>query len=469
MNRYAICLATALAAVCLPRAYAQNGSLDDDAAGAYPIVLTPARLRQSAADVPAAVTVITAGMLQAFGIRNLIDALRLVPGMAITHATGNDYRVNYHGTNILVPRRMNVLVDGVSIYRPGLARVDWKEIPVAIDDIERIEVTRGTNSVAYGPNSMLAVINIITKHPADVPRFSARITAGSLGTLNANVSAAGRIGSSQVRASLNSERDTGYDALPRVAEPHDSTRLTRLYLRSVTPLTENSTLDITGGAVAGTKEVPFADAFQTSFPDQDIEDYYVGATWNFAPSAAHEIQLRANFSSATIDQDWTTCIPTALLLPELFDMWAANPAYARTIASGRVPTGGSARDNALAARAIRAIRAVGPAATQRACATANQNLQQQRTDIELQDTYVFSPRLRLVAGIGARHDRIDSQTFFGGEESSTASRLFANVEYKPIERLRFNLGGYLERDQLTGSTFSPRAAVNVDAPCANMK
>jgi hypothetical protein len=45
---------------------------------------------------------------------------------------------------------MNVLVDGVSIYRPGLARVDWKEIPVAID-IERIEVTRGTNRSLTAP------------------------------------------------------------------------------------------------------------------------------------------------------------------------------------------------------------------------------------------------------------------------------------------------------------------------------
>ena len=463
MNRYATCLALALPG-CLSCAQAQDSTLEDEAtAGAYPVVLTPARLRQSAADVPAAITVITAETMKAFAIRSLIDALRLVPGMEITHATGNDYRVNYHGTNILVPRRMNVLVDGVSIYRPGLARVDWKEVPVAIDDIERIEVTRGTDSAAYGPNSMLAVINIITKHPADVPRFAARLTAGSLGTVNATVSAAGRIGESQIRASLNTEHDTGYDALSRVAAPHDSTSLTRLYLRSVTPLSEGGTLDVTAGAVAGTKEVPFVETFQTSFPDENIQDYYAGLTWRLAPSATHEMQLRANFASDTVNQDWNTCIPTALLLPEMFDLWAANPAFARAVASGQVPTRGSARDNALVARAIRAIRALGAGATRRACATtANQNLKQQRTDLELQDTYVFSPGFRLVAGIGARHDRGDSQTFLGGVVTSTAHRVFANAEYKPIERLRLNLGGYLERDQFSGTTFSPRVAVNVD-------
>jgi hypothetical protein len=65
MNRYAICLATALTAVCLPRAYAQNGRtrcrrrLSDRVDSGAP--------RQSAADVPAAVTVITAGC-SSFGI-----------------------------------------------------------------------------------------------------------------------------------------------------------------------------------------------------------------------------------------------------------------------------------------------------------------------------------------------------------------------------------------------------------------
>jgi len=74
----------------------------------FPIVLTPTRLRQSIADVPASVTVITAETIRAYGITSVPDALRLVPGMAITQTLGNDYRINYHGSNILVPRRMNV-------------------------------------------------------------------------------------------------------------------------------------------------------------------------------------------------------------------------------------------------------------------------------------------------------------------------------------------------------------------------
>ena len=145
----------------------------------YPLVITPARLRQSLADVPASVSVITGEMLRQFGIRSVPEALRLVPGMAVTHASGPDYRINYHGTNILSPRRMNVLIDGISVYRPAFSEVIWSQLPVVVEDIDRIEVTRGPNSAAYGPNSMLAVVNIITRHPTDVDRAFAAVTVGS--------------------------------------------------------------------------------------------------------------------------------------------------------------------------------------------------------------------------------------------------------------------------------------------------
>lgn len=59
-----------------------------------PVVLTPTRLRQSIDDAPASVTVITSAMLREFGIRSVIDALRLVPGMAVTEVMGTDTRVN---------------------------------------------------------------------------------------------------------------------------------------------------------------------------------------------------------------------------------------------------------------------------------------------------------------------------------------------------------------------------------------
>lgn len=432
----------------------------DPAVAQYPVVLTPTRLRQSVADVPASVTIITAEMIRQYGITSVPDALRLVPGMAVAHATGNDYRINYHGTNILDPRRMNVLVDGISVYRPALSKVDWKALPVAIEDIDRIEVTRGPNSAAYGRNSMLAVVNIITKHPSDVERAMVSTTVGSVNTRNVTARLASTLGSTALRVSLTAENDSGYDELTRGPEPHDSTHLKQVNLRSETRVSETSSVAFAAAFVGGVAEVPFIDAFQRSFPDQHLRDYYAGATWKTSFTPTHEMQLRANYSSHRIRQKWFTCPPAAVLLPELFDLYATNPGYANTILAGRIPTGGSARDNELATAAIAAIQRLGPRAIQPTCSTANQDLLEARADVELQDTYVFSERLRVVAGFGLRNDRGNSATYLAGTVSNTSYRAFGNVEYKPFARLNLNAGGYLERDQLTGSTFSPRLAAN---------
>lgn len=457
-------IAAVLAALSLSTTAAQAQQVPqvvDPSIGEYPIVLTPTRLRQSLADVPASVTVITQETIRRYGIMNVPDALLLVPGMAVTQTSGNDYRVNYHGTNILVPRRMNVLIDGISVYRPAFARVDWKELPVAMEDIDRIEVTRSPNSAAYGANSMLAIVNIITKHPGDVERVTVSTTLGSLHTRNATGRFGTVIGNTTFRLTANREEDNGYDMLSRFPEPHDSTRLNRFNARSHTQVSDTSSLGLHAAFVEGVKDEPFIDNFQKTFPDRKLRDYYLGGVWSTSFSPTHELQVRANYSNHRVHQDWMTCPPTATLLPEMFALYAANPRYANTILAGRIPTGGTARDNLLAAAAIAAIQRLGARAFQPTCTTPNQNLVESRADLELQDTYVFSDQLRMVAGLGVREERGTSATFVAGTVSNTSYRAFANLEYKPVTWLNLNAGGYIENDDLTGSSFSPRLAANV--------
>lgn len=164
-------------------------------------------MRQALPDVPASVTVITSAQITKFGINSLPEALRLVPGMEVTRTSGHDWRISYHGTNILTPRRMNVLVDGVSVYRPGYSRVFWQQLPVALADIDRMEVTRGPNSASYGPNSMVAIVNIITKHPKDIEQALMSTTVGANDIAAANVRMKASVGSTTLRVSANSEHD----------------------------------------------------------------------------------------------------------------------------------------------------------------------------------------------------------------------------------------------------------------------
>lgn len=67
----------------------------------------------------------------------------------------------------LEPKRLQVLVDGLSQFSPlFLGAVNWNVIDVQLQDIELIEVVRGTNSALYGSNALLGIINVLTRHAA---------------------------------------------------------------------------------------------------------------------------------------------------------------------------------------------------------------------------------------------------------------------------------------------------------------
>lgn len=426
--------------------------------GDYPVVLTPTRLRQSVTDVPASVTIIKSDMLAQYGITSVPEALRLVPGMDVLQASGSDYRINFHGSNALAPRRMNVLIDGVSVYQPAFARVDWTMLPIAIEDIDRIEVTRGPNSAAYGPGSMTAVVNIISKHPADVGRGLFSATAGSRGTVAATARTAILLGPTSVRLTANHERNNGFDQISRGGR--DGLRVNRLNLRSQTRLDDLTTLNLDVGHVAATLSDKVTDFFIASDPQDRSENSYLNANWVRQISSYNELQVRANYWANQVRQTWVTCPPTALLLPEMGALWRANPAYAAALIAGRSPSGGTPADDALAAAAAGAIGALGARARTPTCSTANQNLRQSRLDLEVQDTYVHSERLRIVGGAGLREVRGESQTYLGGSASDRQWRMFTNLEYKPLAPLTLNAGAYFERSRISGSSLSSRLAAN---------
>lgn len=427
----------------------------------YPTVITPTRLVQALADVPASVTIISAETIERFGIRSIPEALRLVPGMSVVHATGPDYQISYHGTNSLSPQRMNVLVDGISVYGPAFSEVLWSQLPVAMEDVQRIEVTRGPNSASYGPNSMLAVVNIITRNPNDVPLALTAATVGTNGVRELTARTGLRFGDTAIGLTASASRDRGFDSLTQDAAGHDSLRIDRLALRSQSSMSAQTTLAVQASVARGTAQIPFIDNFQQSYPDRRFEDIYVGALWTTQLAQNHELSLRIDHARQSSRQAWRTCLPTVGMLPEMFALWRANPRYADEILAGRVPTGGTATDDALALAAIALIRSLGAGAFAPRCVRANQDVVQRRLDLELQDTFVFSDRLRVVSGLGLRHQSGDSQTYLAGRQSNSVRWLFANVEYRPIEPLTVNVGGYAESNSLSPSTFSPRAAANL--------
>lgn len=476
-----LCAALALPAVILP-AWALDDQLMDGIE--LPTVLTATRLRQAPAEVPGSMTVIDRELIRASGARDVPELLRLVPGMKVGYVAGHRSNVNYHGTNSTEARRMQVLVDGRSVYRPGLATVDWNDIPLAIEDIERIEVFRGPNTATYGANALMGVINIISISPENYHGSRIKVTRGDRGVQDLYASQAFSYSSTRARLSLFAKQDDGFDIDQFGEDYRDDRRLNAFTFASSTDLDDGRVMDWQFGAKEGTNQrrnsySPFAPGRDPSFEydrlmlehqatsDTSARDYFGRVHLKQDLSERHQLEFKAYVQHMERLREWRACDSPVVFSQELRQLYEASNVYPRRINSGL-------RGNARWSNPANLLALVGPelfplvtsvleqhAAARNGppvCWDINENLRETRYETELQSTLQLHERLRTVIGVNLREDRVDSETFFGGGVNNTIGQLFANFEYRPHQRWLLHAGAMAEKDRLSGSSISPRVA-----------
>lgn len=458
-----------------------------------PSVLSATRLKQSPAEVPGSMTVIDRELIQASGARDIPEILRLVPGMMVGYLLGHRSNVNYHGTNTTEARRMQVLVDGRSVYRPGLATVDWTDIPLAIEDIERIEVFRGPNTAAYGANALMGVINIVSTPPELRQGTQLRITQGNRGVNDLYASHGFRQGNSVARLSLFAKEDTGFDFDDDGEDYRDSRRLNAFNLLGETTLGQTQSLQWQLGAKEGSNQLDndytvMAEPSDLSFaldraiaehdPNSDTKarDYFAQLHWKNDISAAHRLEVKAYAQHMERLSQWRACDSPIVFSPLLRELAELGNVYPRRLNYILRNRSGVWADPAVYRSflvdfdklpadklpLVEALVAEHKAARdgQPACWDLNENLRETRYEVEVQNTMQLSASLRTVFGAGLRYDEARSDTFFDGRVDNQIGQLFANFEYRPHERWLFHAGAMAEDDKLSGFSFSPRLAAH---------
>ncbi len=435
-----------------------------------PQVLTATRLKQSAAAVPGSMTVIDSELIKASGARDISELLRLVPGMMVGYTTGNQAAVNYHGTSASDARRMQVLIDGRSVYRAGLATVDWSDIPVAMEDIERIEVFRGPNTVSYGANALMAVVNILTRSPANSQGTRVKVVRGERGINDFYASQGAAWDSGDLRLSLSGQQDEGFDSDAAGADRRDSRRLNRFSLAVSQTLNAQQSIDWQLNAKEGTNQRPYTytpvfAGITEAGTNSDVaaKDYAGSLRWNFDFNADHSLYIQGSAQQWNRRQVWKACDAKVSFSPELTRLWQLNPNYAELLArhmdtysQGTAPPG-SAAERALANQVLDQWR---NGASQSVCGDIDQSTRESRYDLELQDTLSLSDSLRLVSGLNYRYDRAESDTYFNGTLDDTTWRLFGQLEWRASEHWLLQGGAMFEDTQLSGHSLTPRMAVN---------
>lgn len=126
-------------------------------------VTSVARTEQNLFTAPAAIDVITHRDLMRSGAQNLPQALRMATGLQVAQINGRQWAIAARGFNSGLSDKLEVRLNGRTLYTPLFSGVIWEFLDQPLDDIERIEVIRGPGAALWGANAMNGVINIVTR------------------------------------------------------------------------------------------------------------------------------------------------------------------------------------------------------------------------------------------------------------------------------------------------------------------
>lgn len=264
----------------------------------------------STRETPNIVTVITSDEIRNSGARDLIDVLRLVPGIEFGNDVLGVVSIGIRG-QWAAEGKMRVAIDGVEMNELMYGFFPFgNDFPVA--SIKRVEVIRGPGSVVNGGFAALGMINIITKDVYDAPGLTLSSVVGSTQT------GFSRAGADVAWRSMTKDgwkialRGNLSNAL------RSDQRYTDFYGNSVN-LRESSLLQQRDASLSlsgnGLTVVAFAKfmtiqtnlGYDSLYRDQlfvnHFKQYRASATWNKKTHSGWYVNLNASYS---FDRPWNT-------------------------------------------------------------------------------------------------------------------------------------------------------------------
>ena len=127
--------------------------------------------QENSFDSPSAIYQLSSEEIRRSGAISIPEALRLIPGVEVARINGHSYAITARGFNRQFSNKLLVMIDGRIIYSTLFSGVFWDKHDYVLEDIEKIEVIRGSGGALWGSNAVNGVINIITKNTQDTKGF----------------------------------------------------------------------------------------------------------------------------------------------------------------------------------------------------------------------------------------------------------------------------------------------------------
>ena len=379
-----------------------------------PIVLSASRLIQPIASAPSSITVIDAEMIRLSGARTIVDILRLVPGFQVGRLVNGNPIATYNGIAERYNPRLQLIVDGRPTYVPLYGGIPWGELPMALTDIERVEVTRAPNAATFGPNSFAAVVSITTRAPAARSGWFVDSEAGGNEFRSGTLSYHGAEKDFNYRLTIQGERDEGFRNIP------DKERSKLASVRTHWQINPTDRLAIDVGGIQGVHT-----ELDTVIEENDLVAYpdttnaYTQFVWERARSADESFRVQYYYNYFDIKDSKTTTFNLIEVIP--------NPDFEGLTIDAPV----------------------------------NRDSNSTRHEIEVQQTKRLNERHRIVFGGALRQDSVQGKYIFNDSMTRYVStqRLFAHSEFSASHKWLFNSGLMIENHTLSNVSASPRLSV----------
>ena len=392
-----------------------------------PQVFSATRQTQKLTEAPASITILSQKDIRAMGALKITDVLRMVPGMQSYNVTANRSAATYHGMSDDHPGRMEVMINGHSVYLPLLSTVAWETIGITVQDIDYIEVVRGSNAPAYGSNAFLGAINIVTKSPISDQNNKLSTTQGALNSQQYGFSHSETSDSIAYRLSTHFEENDGYNI-------YDDGFLNRVVNLSGTYTPSFAdTIDFNMGVSSGFIYLGQADNIDNNFSPREHESNFQHIRWNHILDAENELGLSFTHNYLDLNEEFTSSGDALIFYQQIpTNLYP----FADAIADGL---------------GLASIQPLG-----------SEHGTMHLYDLELEHRYNPNSNISTIWGLGYRSESAKSDTLLVNQGTVTEDkwRLFGNVQWKPLQQLAFNAGGMFESTSIAAAHFSPRLAAN---------
>jgi outer membrane cobalamin receptor len=247
------------------------------------VVVTATKTEKDPKDVTQTVTVITADEIKKSGATSAAEVVRKTAGVTLNDQgpRGSLTTVSLRGSRYA---QVLVLLDGKRLNSRRDGGYNLSDLPVLLDDIERIEIIRGPSSALYGADAVGGVVNIITKKP-EKTQIIASGAVGSHGYDSATVSYSGKPAKFYYSLSTGRETSEGFQANSDLEQGSIGTKLGYDF-------THDSSVELTANYIGKEIGVPGSTLFPSPQARQWTRDTVAGL--GYRTKLSRELDLKIN-------------------------------------------------------------------------------------------------------------------------------------------------------------------------------